>query len=126
VGHTDKDGFLQVTGRKGNLIITSFGRNVSPEWVESELLAEPIIRHALVFGEGRSELRALIAPVFAGIDRDQVAASIARANARLPAYARIGAFEVLAPLSAQSGELTGNGRLRRQTILAAHADFVNG
>lgn len=126
IGALDEAGFLQVTGRKSNLIITSFGRNVSPEWVESELLAEPVIRHALVFGEGRAELRALIAPVFPNIERAQVEASVARANARLPAYARIGAFEVLAPLSVESGQLTGNGRPRRQAILAAHADFVNG
>ncbi|MEQ1491923.1 MAG: AMP-binding protein [Terricaulis sp.] len=126
IGRIDEDGFLEVTGRKSNLIITSFGRNVSPEWVESELLAEPVIRHALVFGEGRPELRALIAPVFPNIERDAVAACVERANARLPAYARIGEFELLAPLTTESGQLTGNGRPKRQTILAAHADFVNG
>jgi long-chain acyl-CoA synthetase len=126
IGHLDEDGFLHVTGRKSNLIITSFGRNVSPEWVESELLAEPVIRHALVFGEGQAQLRALIAPVFPNIEREHVAASIERANARLPAYARIGAFELMAPLTVESGHLTGNGRPRRQTILAAHAAFVNG
>lgn len=126
IGHLDEEGFLHVTGRKSNLIITSFGRNVSPEWVEGELLAEPVIRHALVFGEGQAELRALIAPVFPNIEREQVAASIERANGRLPAYARIGAFELIAPLTVESGHLTGNGRPRRQTILAAHAAFVNG
>lgn len=125
VGAIDDDGFLQVTGRKGNLIITSFGRNVSPEWVESELLAEPLIRHALVFGEGRAELRALVAPVFPNVDREQLASSVSRANARLPTYAQIGDFEVLAPLSVEKGELTGNGRMRRQTVLAANAAFVN-
>ncbi|MBI3438480.1 MAG: AMP-binding protein [Proteobacteria bacterium] len=126
IGHLDQDGFLQVTGRKSNLIITSFGRNISPEWVESELLAEPLIRHALVFGEGRAELRALIAPVFTNVERDNVAHSIERANGRLPEYARIGAFELMAPLSVEAGNLTGNGRPRRDTILAAHAAFVSG
>jgi len=125
VGYRDDDGFLYVTGRKSNLIITSFGRNVSPEWVESELLAEPTIRHALVFGEGRPALRALIAPIFPNIAREQVAASVERANARLPEYARIADFSLLAPLSADRGELTGNGRVRRAALLAAHADFVN-
>lgn len=126
IGAFDAEGFLRVTGRKSNLIITSFGRNVSPEWIESELLAEPVIRHALVFGEGRAELRALIAPVFPNVEREHIAASIERANARLPAYARIGAFKMMAPLTVESGQLTGNGRPRRQSILAAHADFVNG
>ncbi|HVY86149.1 MAG TPA: AMP-binding protein [Caulobacterales bacterium] len=126
IGHIDDDGFLFVTGRKSNVIITSFGRNVSPEWVESELLAEPTIRQALVFGEGRAELRALVTPVYPSVERSVVAASIERANARLPAYARIGAFELAAPFTVEAGELTGNGRPRRQAILAAHADFVNG
>jgi long-subunit acyl-CoA synthetase (AMP-forming) len=126
IGALDEDGFLTVTGRRDNLIITSFGRNVSPEWVESELLAEPVIRHAIVFGEGRPELRALIAPVLVNVERDAIAASIERANARLPTYARIGAFELVAPLSTERGELTGNGRVRRQAILAANSAFVNG
>lgn len=126
IGSLDEDGFLRVTGRKNNLIITSFGRNISPEWVESELLAEPVIRHALVFGEGQAELRALIAPVLPNLEREHVAASIERANARLPAYARVGAFELMAPLTVEAGLLTGNGRPRRQSILAAHAAFVNG
>ncbi|MDZ4691812.1 AMP-binding protein [Terricaulis sp.] len=126
IGELDEDGFLYVKGRKDNLIITSFGRNVSPEWVECELLAEPVIRHALVFGEGRPELRALIAPIYPGLERDVIAASVERANARLPAYARIGGFEVLGPLSADAGDLTGNGRVRRNAVLAKYSSFVNG
>jgi long-subunit acyl-CoA synthetase (AMP-forming) len=46
----DDDGFLFINGRKKNIFITSFGRNVSPEWVESSLLNSPyILLQACVF-----------------------------------------------------------------------------
>src|SRR3989338_3036856 len=53
IGHLDGQGFLYLTGRKKNIFITSFGRNVSPEWVESELTLHPAIAQAAVFGEAR-------------------------------------------------------------------------
>jgi long-chain acyl-CoA synthetase len=124
IGHLDADGFLYVTGRKANRIITSFGRNVSPEWVESELLAEPQIRHAIVFGEACAELGALIAPTFDNLGREDIAFAVARANARLPEYARIGAFKVIPPLTAGGPFLTGNGRPRRAALLSAYSEFT--
>ncbi|MCU0889733.1 MAG: AMP-binding protein, partial [Rubritepida sp.] len=51
VGHVDEDGFLHITGRRRNVLISAFGRNVSPEWVESELLASGAILQAVVFGD---------------------------------------------------------------------------
>src|SRR3546814_875250 len=46
LGHLDDDGFLHVHGRKKHILITGFGRNVSPEWVETEIRAEPQILQA--------------------------------------------------------------------------------
>lgn len=46
LGHVDADGFVHVTGRRKNVFITAFGRNVSPEWVESELLSHPDLAQA--------------------------------------------------------------------------------
>ena len=56
------DGFLYLTGRKKNIFITSFGRNVSPEWVEAELTTAPAIAQAWVWGEGRPWNTAVITP----------------------------------------------------------------
>ena len=53
LGYLDEDGFLYLTGRKKHIFITAFGRNVAPEWVERELLGEPEILQAAVFGESR-------------------------------------------------------------------------
>lgn len=53
LGHVDDDGFVHVTGRRKHMFITAFGRNVSPEWVESELLQHPLFAQAIVLGEAR-------------------------------------------------------------------------
>ena len=46
IGHLDEEGFLHISGRKKNLLITSYGRNISPEWVEAALTAAPSIAQA--------------------------------------------------------------------------------
>lgn len=125
LGRFDEDGFLAIDGRRRNVYITAFGRNVSPEWVESELSAEPEIAHAVVDGEARAETVAIIAPARSGLPDGEIAAAIARANARLPDYARVHrwlrAREAFTP---GNGLLTGNGRVRRAEVLARHAaDF---
>ena len=119
IGRIDSDGRLWIEGRKSNLIITSFGRNISPEWIESLLLEQRAIAQALVRGEGAASLSALIVP------RGQVAAqdidaAIAAVNAALPEYARIRHWRRALPFTPANGQLTGNGRLRRPQILAQY------
>lgn len=123
LGRIDDDGFLHLSGRKSNLIITSFGRNVSPEWVESELLSQPQIAQAMVFGEAQAELGALIVP-FPGLDSAAVQTAVDAANARLPEYARIGRWRLTPPFDALRGELTANGRPRREVLRRTYSDFV--
>jgi long-subunit acyl-CoA synthetase (AMP-forming) len=60
LGSIDADGFLTVHGRKDSLIVTSFGRNVSPEWVEAALMADPRIAIAAVASSDGPSLRALL------------------------------------------------------------------
>lgn len=124
LGRLDDDGYLHIDGRRGALIINAFGRNVSPEWVESELLAQPEIRQALVFGEAQAELGALIVPLAPTMGEDVVAQAVARANATLPAYAQVARWRLLPPFDAAAGELTGNGRPRRAVLLSRHRDFI--
>jgi len=116
LGDLDADGHLHLAGRKRNLLITSFGRNVSPEWVESLLLAQPEIAQAVVVGDGRPALAAVLVP-FPGVGRERLAAAIGRANAALPDYARLAGWIEAEPFSPQSGTLTGNGRPVRAAIL---------
>lgn len=120
LGRIDSDGFLHVQGRKKNLFITAFGRNVSPEWVESELLHEAPIAQVLVWGEALPRNGAVIVPA-GPVSPDAVQAAIEAANRRLPDYARVGAWLFAdAPFRPQAGELTANGRLRRDALLARY------
>jgi long-chain acyl-CoA synthetase len=120
LGDIDADGFLHLRGRRKNLFITSFGRNVAPEWVESELTAQPAIAQAAVFGEARPFNVAVITPA-AGTNHEQVAAAIAEANSRLPDYARVQQW-LLAneAFSLVNQQMTANGRLRREAIHAIY------
>lgn len=114
IGHLDADGFLHITGRRKNVLITSYGRNISPEWVESVLLTQPAIAQAVVYGDSEPHLSAFIVPSAAGADVRQ---AVNEANAALPDYARIKHYDIVAPFTVESGLLTGTGRPRRQPIL---------
>ncbi len=117
LGRIDLHGRLWIEGRKSSLIVTSYGRNVSPEWVEAALLAQPGIAQAMVYGDGMPLPEALLVP--AGPDSD-LGAAVAAANAGLPGYAHIGAWHEAAHFTPDNGLLTGNGRLRRNAIAKAY------
>lgn len=118
LGVLDDDGRVRLLGRKSNLIITSLGRNISPEWVEAILTGQPAIAQALVEGDGHRALRALIVPASSTAN---VAEAIAQVNAALPEYAHIEQWRLSRPFTPLDGTLTGNGRLRRPEILAREA-----
>jgi len=124
LGGLDAEGFLRIEGRRTNTIITAFGRNVAPEWVESELLAQPEIRQAVVFGEAQAALGALIVPLLPDMDDEAIARAVARANQALPDYAQVKRWQVRAPFDLTAGELTNNGRPRRAVLLSRHSDFI--
>ena len=60
LGRLDSDGYLHVTGRKKDLIITAYGKNISPEEIETGLRMEPLIAQAVVVGDNRPYLTALL------------------------------------------------------------------
>jgi len=125
LGSIDADGFVQVRGRVKNLLITSLGRNIEPEWVERELQQEPEIAGAIVVGEARPYLAALVDPTAAGSSRAKIAAAVARANRRLPDYAQVRSWSLPAgPLTFAAGALTANGRLRRVHVLRENEPVI--
>ena len=125
LGHLDADGYLHVSGRRRDVFVTAWGRNVSPEWVESELLAEPALLQAWVYGEAAPCNAALLFPR-PGTGEAAVAVAVARANARLPDYARVHRHALLAaPLGVAAGHLTANGRLRRDALLRDLGDRMH-
>jgi long-subunit acyl-CoA synthetase (AMP-forming) len=116
IGRLDPDGFLYLEGRRKDFFVTSYGRNVSPEWIETALTGEPEIAQAWVSGESRPWIAAVVTPRN-GTPDSVVAAAIGRVNASLPDYARVQRWiRSHEPFSARSEELTGNGRLRRHAL----------
>jgi long-chain acyl-CoA synthetase len=114
----DGDGYVYIRGRLRNLFITSFGRNVSPEWIERELSHEPAIRHALAAGEGRPDVRALICPSRPELAQAEIEHAVQHANERLPDYARVRRVVRMPEVPTLSnGLLTANGRMRRERVL---------
>lgn len=126
LGHVDADGFVHITGRRKNVFITAFGRNVSPEWVESELLQHPALAQAVVWGEAQADNVAVLWPRRSDLDDAVIAGALAQVNAGLPDYARVSRFvRASAPFSAADGLLTANGRPRREAILSRYQAEVD-
>ncbi len=116
------DGFLRISGRKKNILITSYGRNVSPEWVESALLSKPMLSQCLVLGDGMPALCALLSAP-ASIDASKIGAWIQQVNLKLPDYARVRSWARLDEAEINP-YVTANGRLQRRQIETAFAAVI--
>jgi long-chain acyl-CoA synthetase len=148
VGQLDGDGYLKIVDRKKELIITSSGKNLSPANIEGLLKEHPLIGQALVFGDNRPYVVALIvldhevAPAWAarnGIATGDLAALAAHeqvlrevqlavdgANQRLARIEQVKRFEVLpVEWTAESEELTPTLKLRRRVIHAKYAERID-
>jgi long-subunit acyl-CoA synthetase (AMP-forming) len=122
IGYLDMEGYLYITGRKRSMYITSFGRNLSPEWIESELSLNQEIAQIAVFGDERPFNTAIVFPGPACRD-EAIQAAIESSNSSLPDYARIKAWiKASQPFSITNQQITSNGRLRRDAIRLAYAD----
>lgn len=84
LGKVDEDGFVYITGRKKEILVTSGGKNIAPVYLESLLTEEPLILQAVVFGDGRDYLSALIVPNAAALQQEFV-----RRGKEFPAPAEI-------------------------------------
>jgi long-chain acyl-CoA synthetase len=148
VGVIDGDGFLTITDRMKDIIITAGGKNISPSEIENKLKVSPFIREAIVVGDGRKYLTALI-----GIESDTVgnwatrkqipyttyadlsakpevekliADVVAEANVELAQVETIKAFRLLQKeLDQEDGEMTATQKVKRAAIAAEFADLID-
>lgn len=117
LGHFE-DGFLVLHGRRKNQFITAYGRNVNPEWVESELVQQAPIAQAWLHGEALPANVAVLVPRDPRCSDAGLEAAVAAVNAQLPDYARVHHWlRADAPFGPANGLATPNGRLRREALL---------
>lgn len=147
LGRFDADGFLRITGRKKELLVTSGGKKVAPLHIEAALCAQAPIRQAVLCGDGKRYVVALIVPDEAALRalarahklddlpwpalvehpdvRALIRTSVDHVNAGLAEFETIRKFALLAePLSIERGELTPTLKPRRAQIAQTRAEAL--
>jgi long-chain acyl-CoA synthetase len=137
LGRMDEDGFVTITGRKKDIIITSGGKKIAPANLEMDLAALPLVEHAIVCGDRRPYLTALITLNAGAVAlfvaqrgltendaqledaiRQELQSGIDAINARHARVENIRRFAILPqPLSIEAGDLTPTMKVRRATVL---------
>ncbi len=148
VGEMDADGFLRITDRKKDLIVTAYGKNVAPAYVENQLKASPYIQDAVVVGDRRPYLVALIVidednvarwaqdqripfSTFADLSgneqvRELIAREVERINRRLSSPEQIKRFSILPKrLYQEDGEVTPTLKVKRKVLQEKYRDLID-
>jgi long-chain acyl-CoA synthetase len=122
IGELD-NGYLRITDRKKDMIVLSGGENVSPAKVEGMLMSEPEISQAVVAGDGRSSLTALVV-LADGHDDVSAALAVNRVNMRLSVTERIRKHAVVTPFTVENGLLTPTQKIRRMLVIRSNSDVL--
>ncbi|HEV3121437.1 MAG TPA: long-chain fatty acid--CoA ligase [Isosphaeraceae bacterium] len=145
VGHLDQDGFLSITDRKKDLIITSLGKNIAPAEIERLLVSDPYIDQAVVYGDKQPFVTALVVPNFPALEakaaelscrieaRDGIITSeplhafiaerIEEVMRAVSQPERVREFLLLArAFQIEEGELTPTMKVRRRFIVDKHLE----
>ena len=148
IGTIDADGFVSVTDRKKELIITAGGENIAPAAVENALVAHPLIGQALAYGDRRpyvvalltldgeaapawARARSITAGSLATLASDpqvlaEVAAGVAAANEQLARVQQVKRWRLLpVEWTAETEELTPTLKLKRRVVHAKYADVID-
>ncbi len=148
VGTVDEDGYLSITGRKKEILITSGGKNLSPEKIENALKTSPYIKEAVAIGDGRNFVSALVQIEYDAVSDwatrnkiphtsyqdlasrpevvELVSREIDRANELLARVEQVRAFRIFPKeLHQDDGELTATQKVRRRFILGAYGELID-
>ena len=148
IGEIDADGYLRITDRKKEIIVNAYGKNVAPAPIENALKSSRYVSQAVVLGDRRKFLAALVVPdlealttwakgqgiAVAGAEeliadhrvRELIAAEVAAVNEGLASYERIVAWELLPEeFSLEGGELTPTQKVKRRVIHEKYDDRID-
>jgi long-chain acyl-CoA synthetase len=149
VGDLDGHEYLRITDRKKDLFVTSGGKNVAPQYIENKLKASPYVNDAVVIGDGRRYITALIvidednvthwaqdrrvpfttyADLAAHADiRDLIDREVRAVNATLSGPEQVRRFAILPKrLYAEDGEVTATMKVKRRVMMERYADVIAG
>ena len=147
IGRLDDDGYLSITDRKKEILVTAGGKNVAPQPIEALLKRDPIVAEAMLVGDRRPYVAALLAPdvqslgqrlgvdAAGGLDdlvrRDDVRALfqpvVDQANAELAGFEQVKRFALLpAQFSIDTGELTPTLKLKRRVVTERWRGVIEG
>lgn len=147
VGEFDDEGFLRITDRIKDLIITSGGKNIAPQRIETMLARDYFIEQSLAIGDRRKFISALIVPNFVALEthasaegltwqtREELVthpgiiafyrARIDSCSQELASFERVKAFTLLpAPFTQETGEMTPSQKVRRKVVLEKYAPLI--
>lgn len=142
LGTLDEDGFLRITGRKKDLLVTAGGKNVAPAPLEEKLREHPLVAHALVVGDNRPFIAALVTldpeaveswaaanghgtPASEVALRAELQTAIEAANQLVSRAEQIRKFDILdAEFTLESGYLTPTLKLKKSAVLADYGTAV--
>jgi long-chain acyl-CoA synthetase len=148
IGEIDSEGFLRITDRKKELIINAYGKNVAPAPIENALKNSRYISQAVVIGDRRKFLSALLVPDFDVLKgwaekqgivgaspetlvgdskvRDLLAQEVKAVNAGLAGFEKIVAWELLPnEFTLETGELTPTQKVKRRVINQKYGDVID-
>ncbi len=147
IGRIDDEGFVYITDRKKEMIVTSGGINIAPQHIENLLTSDRFISHAMIYGDRRPYPTALIAvdpeelsgfarargilvTDYAQLTRHpdvvaRVARTVQAKNAELQSYARIKKFAVVpADFTEEGGELTPTQKVKRKAVAEKYRTVI--
>ncbi len=148
IGELDSENFLRITDRKKELIINAYGKNVAPAPIENALKASRFLEQAVVIGDRRKFLSALLVPDFAALGpwaekqgipaadrkaliaapqvREQIRQEVEAVNAKLAGFEKIVAWDLLPDeFTLETGELTPTQKIKRRVINQKYGPIID-